>query len=413
MDRIERVRNYIRNTWKETVVDPSTLGEKKIPLPFPGTVPGLPGGPFRTVYYWDMYFINLGLILDGDLVQAKNNADNFMFVVETQGFIPNSMRKGMSRSQPAFASWTYRVVYEKTRDKEWLKRALAVTEREYAFWRVMRRGVDGLYTCRPYCPPEELWKFEKTTRQRLTGTPDDPVEKFEFMFHAMAGAESGLDFSPVFEKRSGDFYPLIMDVPVYTMETNAAWFCSELGDEPGRIRWQKRADDHLARFLKLMWNDERGMFFDYDFMNRRHARIASVTTFLPLWAGMATPEQARRVHESLTIFEKDFGLTTQEPGDRDQVYQWDDPNAWPPLQMLAFLGLHRYGYDESARRIASKYVTATVQNFEKTGQLWEKYNAYTGGLDVGDEYKMPPMLDWTAGAFNVACDFLGVSPDNE
>ena len=405
--RIHQVRDFIRRSWDSTVVHPSKQKEGEIPLPLPGTVPGVEGTLFRTVFYWDTYFINEGLLLDGDLRQARNNAENFMHVVETQGFIPNSMRRGMSRSQPALASWTYRVVYEKSQDKAWLQRALRATEREYAFWNVMRRGADGLFSARPYCPPQEVWNFYWSLRDRVGGMPGDPVEQFEFLFHGMANAEAGSDFSPRFEKRAADFYALIIDVPVYTMETNAAWFCSELGDETGRARWQARADEHLARFQQLMWHEKRGLFIDYDYKNRCHAKIAGAETFMPLWAGMATPEQARRVHDSLSIFEKDFGVTTCEPGPRDQVYQWDDPNAWPPMQEFAFVGLHRYGFEEAARRIAAKYVTATVQNFEKTGQLWEKYNAYTGGTDVADEYKMPPILDWTAGVFNVACDLLG------
>ncbi|HCH84090.1 MAG TPA: alpha,alpha-trehalase, partial [Lentisphaeria bacterium] len=58
------------------------------------------------------------------------------------------------------------------------------------------------------------------------------------------------------------------------------------------------------------------------------------------------------------------------------------------------------------RRIARKYVDTVVRNFERTGALWEKYNVVTGSVDVKDEYKMPQMLGWTAGAFVYAADYL-------
>ena len=123
----------------------------------------------------------------------------------------------------------------------------------------------------------------------------------------------------------------------------------------------------------------------------------------PAWR---PPEQARRVRDNLPLLERDHGVTTCEPGPRDQRYQWDDPNAWPPMQLFVYRGLDRYGYQDDARRIASKYVATVVRCFEESGQLWEKYNAHTGGLDVADEYAMPPLLDWTAGVFVDACNYL-------
>lgn len=36
--------------------------------------------------------------------------------------------------------------------------------------------------------------------------------------------------------------------------------------------------------------------------------------------------------------------------------QWDYPTAWPPHQMLAWIGLERYGYSEDAARIAYRWL---------------------------------------------------------
>ncbi len=77
------------------------------------------------------------------------------------------------------------------------------------------------------------------------------------------------------------------------------------------------------------------------------------------------------------------------------------------MQMLAIQALDRYDYRSDARRIAEKYVRTLVANYERTGDLWEKYNAVTGALDVADEYKMPRMIGWTAGAFIYSAEYLG------
>ena len=409
-ERIHAVRRFIKAQWPKTVRQPKDQGLNELALPLPFTVPGAEGTLFRHMYYWDVYFINRGLLLDGDVRQARNNAENILHIIEQQGFFPNVTKQGITRSQPAFAAHIVRDVYLRTRDRTFLRRGLAAVEREYAFWKTLRSGPDGLCVARPHVSPKELDHFYYACRDRIVDLPGDPVERMRLMLDIMANAEVGNDYSPRYERRCTDFYPLLIDVPVYTLEADAAWFCAELGDESGRARWQARADAHLVIFNRLMWDETRGLFNDYDHHHRRPARLAGAEAFLPLWAGMASPEQAARVRDTLHLFECEHGITTVEPGPRDQAYQWDDPNAWPPFQEFVFLGLDRYGYREDARRIASKYVATVTRNFEHSGQLWEKYNARTGGIDVADEYPMPPILDWTAGVFNVACDYLGIPP---
>lgn len=90
-------------------------------------------------------------------------------------------------------------------------------------------------------------------------------------------------------------------------------------------------------------------------------------------------------------------MATCEPGARTSAFQWDYPNGWAPLHFIAVHGLLRYGYRAEAERIARKYIHAIDRTFAETGTLWEKYNVTDGTLNVTDEYKMPPMLGWTAG----------------
>ena len=61
--------------------------------------------------------------------------------------------------------------------------------------------------------------------------------------------------------------------------------------------------------------------------------------------------------------------------------------------------LLRYGYRADAARIAKKYIVLVETVAEKTGQLWEKYNAETGDTGVSAEYQTPPMMGWTAGIY--------------
>ncbi len=68
--------------------------------------------------------------------------------------------------------------------------------------------------------------------------------------------------------------------------------------------------------------------------------------FYPLWAGLATTEQAKAVARNLKGFEQPGGLpmSTQETG-----AQWDLPYGWGNIEMLAIEGLRRYGYNARSR----------------------------------------------------------------
>ena len=75
------------------------------------------------------------------------------------------------------------------------------------------------------------------------------------------------------------------------METDLATIYSLL-DEP-RISqtWIERAQIRREAVERLMWDEEAG-FFDYDFVNNRRSSYLYLTTFFPLWAGLATRKQA-------------------------------------------------------------------------------------------------------------------------
>jgi alpha,alpha-trehalase len=96
------IRRHIDALWTlltrdEPIVPPySSL----LPLPKPYVVPG---GRFRELYYWDSYFVMLGLAESGRRVLLEDMATNFADLIDTYGHAPNGTRTYyLSRSQPPF-----------------------------------------------------------------------------------------------------------------------------------------------------------------------------------------------------------------------------------------------------------------------------------------------------------------------
>lgn len=127
--------------------------------------------------------------------------------------------------------------------------------------------------------------------------------------------------------------------------------------------WHERAEKRKAMMDALCWNDGMGMYYDYDTKAKKQARYESVTTLWPLWAGCASEEQAiKLVRNALPKFEVAGGLVSGTEESRGVISldrpnrQWDYPYAWPPHQIMAWVGLERYGFLDDSARLAYRWI---------------------------------------------------------
>ena len=136
------------------------------------------------------------------------------------------------------------------------------------------------------------------------------------------------------------------------------------------------------------------MFFDYDFVKRKQTGFESVTTLYPLWAGLATNEQAATlVEHAVPLFEEAGGLASTTEASRGPISedhpqrQWDYPFGWPPHQMLAWQGLIDFGYESVAQRLVYRWLYMITRNAaEYNGTIPEKYDVVNRTHDVFVEY---------------------------
>jgi alpha,alpha-trehalase len=194
--------------------------------------------------------------------------------------------------------------------------------------------------------------------------------------------ESGFDPSNRFGPFSVDiihYAPVCLNSLLYQMEADAAEISTTLGREEEARLWRDRARARQERVNNLLWDEKAGLYFDYNFRTGNRRPYEFATTFYPLWVGLATGEQARRVRANLAKFEAPGGLltSTQVTGS-----QWDAPFGWAPLQMIAVEGLRRYGYEEEADRLATKFLSLVAKEFQEHGTIVEKYDMRRRESDV-------------------------------
>ncbi|MEZ5415616.1 MAG: trehalase family glycosidase [Opitutaceae bacterium] len=407
-EAINTTRRHIDAHWEQTFRDSSQAPTaREFPLPRPHTVPST--DPCMWLFfYWDTYFTNLGLLRQNRLEQAINNAENVIHCIEQIGLVPNiSVRIALNRSQIPVSAVLFEDIFRHTGDLAWLQRAYATLNKEYAFWMAMRLAPNELNTCGTNADPITLANFYDVISHRLVDIPTDPVARMQYLRHKMAECEVW-DFNPRFDQHAANFNPVDTNAILYQFETIAGDFARTLGLLAEESVWRERAAHRRTLIDRYLWNAAKGFYFDYDWAHGRQGPVVSAAPYFALWAGVCSDDQAAALAQNLPLVERAHGLMTCAEGSNTSknTYQWDAPNAWPPLQTAAILGLLRHGYTADAKRLAEKYVLTCARNLERTGKLWEKYNALTGNIDVADEYKMPQMMGWTAGGFLHAAEVL-------
>jgi alpha,alpha-trehalase len=214
--------------------------------------------------------------------------------------------------------------------------------------------------------------------------------------------ESGYDISSRFGPYSGHthhYAPVCLNSLLYQTERNLQRI-AELTGEPGVAReWSDRAALRQQRMNKLLWNQGKGMYFDWDFTTNRQSDYVYATTFFPLWAGLASDAQAKALIANVKQLEQAGGIVMSPYATR---LQWDYPYGWAPSNLIAIEGLRRYKAQDEADRLSLKFLSMIVENFRKDGTIREKYNVVerSDEMDVSAGYHVNVIgFGWTNGTF--------------
>jgi alpha,alpha-trehalase len=408
--------------------DPREIREQGLLyLPYPYVVPG---GRFNEMYGWDSYFIQVGLLRDGEIELAKNMVDNFLYQTEHYGKVLNANRTYyLTRSQPPFLTQMVLGVYRKTRDRKWLRDSVPAIEKYYRFWTsephlTEETGLSRYYDLGDGPAPEvisderdergrthydrvkEYYRTNEVKDYDLTQYYDKQRDELTALFYKgdRSMRESGFDPSNRFGPFNIDiihYDPVCLNSLLYLMETETAEIMKTLGRAREAARWMRRAEERRRRINSLMWDERDGLYYDYNWVGKRVRRYPFLTTFYPLWAGIASQKQAARVAANLHLFERPGGLQTSTNVTGNQ---WDAPFGWAHLQMIAVKGLRRYGYAKEADRIAVNVLSMILKDFIEHNTIVEKYDVERRSSQLGAGIKFGYAANqigfgWTNAAF--------------
>ena len=393
----EKLNRYILEGWKKTVrvidrEEAEHSSDGKLYLPYPYTVPCVEN-TFQAMYYWDTYFANQGLLLSGKNKIVANNLQNFIYMIDTYGHIPNgSKKKYLNRSQPPFFGMMLHDYYETTGDCALFENGMRALKKELAFWNSCRKAPNGLnhYSCDAEASVylEAIALYEARTGIYREG------DREYLGKNAYAEAESGWDFNGRFEGRCYEYNPVDLNALLYFDEQLLAQY----SPDSDRETFACRASLRKQKMLTLM-RAEDGVFYDYCYTTGKRTSLRSCASFFPLFVGLVRDSDG--VDRLLSSLELPYGLQATEACDGN--YQWGTDNGWACLQLIACKGLLACGRLADSKRIARKYIALVERCYEQTGHLWEKYNVRNGNHEAVDEYGTPQMLGWSAGVYQALC----------
>ena len=396
-------------------------------LPYPYVVPG---GRFNEMYGWDSYFTQVGLVRDDEMALAKNMTDNFLYQIDHYGKILNANRTYyLSRSQPPFLTQMILNVYRKDHDIAWLRSTIPAIEKYYRFWTeephlTKQTGLSRYYDLGDGPAPEVLsgerdqqgrdhydlvkdyYRTHDVKDYDLGQYYDKEKDQLTELFYKgdRTMRESGFDPSNRFGPFNIDiihYDPVCLNSLLYLMETDTGEILRIIGRAREARDWTKRAEDRKQRINRLMWDEKDGVYYDYNFVKKELRRYPFVTTFYPLWVGVADRRQVARIVANLKLFERPGGLLTSTYVSGSQ---WDAPYGWAPTEMIAIQGLRRYGYTKEADRITANFLSMILKEFIQHNTIVEKYDVerreseVSAGLKFG--YKSNEIgFGWTNAAF--------------
>ncbi|MFT5750846.1 MAG: alpha,alpha-trehalase [Flavobacteriales bacterium] len=382
----------------------------------------VPGGRFNEMYGWDSYFEGVGLLIDGRIDLAKGMVDNFCYQIEHYGKILNANRSYyLTRTQPPFLTSFIREVFEADPSvgKEWLTSVLTIAIQEYkTVWmeqgqRLTENGLNRYYAQGIGIPPETeeghfddvLAAFAKASSLPL----GDYISKYQageivepeldsYFTHDRSLRESGHDTSWRLDNICAHLNTVDINSLLYKYEIDFAYLTDTYFDGEfdgyNSTYWHTVARERSQLMNSLMWNEDAGQYFDYNFITGKQTNFESASNYLPLWAGIVPTKRVPQTVKSLMRDLKEKGgiagsslaMAAKVPEGAVQR-QWDYPNGWAPHQMMIWKGLKIHGCEDELQELVYRWLWMITRNaVDYNGVIPEKYDVVSATHKVFAEY---------------------------
>lgn len=415
-DETTTARQHVSNLWRVLERRNRRNRGSLIALPYKYITPG---GRFEEQFYWDSYFIMLGLAADGRWRAVHDMMRNYTYMLRKFNMIPTANRTYfLSRSQPPFFARMVQLLAQQRGARRTYIEFLPSMLAEYRFWMDGRRRLATRPDCTAYRRVVRMSHGEILNRfydDQSTPRPESQREDIEtaevadqkeqVYIDLRAAAESGWDFSSRWFRDTRDIktiettkiVPVDLNCLMYDLECAIAESYRFLKQKRLARRFEQAAAHRAKAIQQYCWNESSQFFEDFHTVRQTLNNRLTLAGVFPLYAGIATPEQAAAVAERIRtdfLYAGGVAATLVNNGQ-----QWDLPNGWAPLQWVTIKGLGLYGYDELAAEIRDRWLALNESVFMSERKMVEKYDVVAAAPGGGGEYELQDGFGWTNGVY--------------
>jgi len=351
---------------------------------------GVPCSPYldegfspTTIWIWDTAFMALFCRYAYKTFPGVESFDNFYKPLHDQ--IPSTQHMQHPDNPPLFA-WAEYCNFMHTGDVERITSLLKdkqYLQKHFDFFNDLKQG-----------SKVEFGKVPVALEKHSHG----------FMWN---GCSSGMDNTP----RGRDHHDEIYWLDALAQQALSALYISRLAEAIGDVETALLYKDKHADMANLLnsyyWDDEDGFYYDIliDDINK-HSKVKTPASFWPMLAEVATPEQAKRMVESVQE-QHMFGdqipwtsVSVDDPAFAPTGQYWRG-SVWVPTAYMAVKALEKYNFqafaDDTAENLL-KHVYATYKNYSPH-TIWEAYSPVSAepATTAGDKgVCRPDFCGWSA-----------------
>jgi hypothetical protein len=335
---------------------------------------------------WDCFF---GSLLTGleDKAQTVAGIKAILLAESETGVVPNvAGGSGITpdRSQPPVGSFAVWKEYERFLDRDTLAWAYPRLVKWHEWWfhdrgdgQPWRDGNrDGLLE----------WGSDRGSTPSVGGRG----------FFQAAKWESGMDDSPMYDEAAYDPKTYTMNLDdvglnsLYALDAECLSKIAAVLDNREASERFATEYEHMKQLVReRLWNDSDGIY-ENRFWDGRFSKRLSPTNFYPMFAGIATTDQAKRMVKEHLLNPKEFWgtyvaptIARNDPAFEDQFYWRGD--IWGPTNYMLYEGLDRYGFDKVALEYSEKNYALFMDDWKSNQHDNEQYHAW-GGNGGGDTH---------------------------
>uniref|UniRef100_A0A1I7V9C6 Trehalase n=2 Tax=Loa loa TaxID=7209 RepID=A0A1I7V9C6_LOALO len=378
------------------------------------------GGRYREFHYWDTYWIIKGLLASGMHDTVKHILQNFKYLIEKYGYIPNGGRTYMlQRTQPPFYIPMVYEYHTVTADDEFLLSVMSTMEAEFEFWKKHRTKVISKkgknYTVFQYISPVNTPRPEAYRSDFLAAESVPEIKRRQIWTDINSAAESGWDFSSrwLSNSKTMDSIETSNIVPVdlnalmcWNMEI-LAHLHGEIGDTSRRAEINIERAKFVDTFEAVFFDDREGSWFDFNLNTGERIDDTYPSIAVPLFTECYSSLNNPMLVEVLGTLQRK-GLL-QFPGGipasliRGSNQQWDYPNGFAPINHMVIEGLRKSNHpimQQKAFELANRWINRNYEVYQSDHKLWQRYDVAKDHIRSSDDddNNNEEGYGWTNGA---------------